>query len=278
MPYPSLHLLGNIGKSNLIVGDALDGSGVSLSGLDADTCFRFSSVTCKLPWRSGFLTIDGGFDLVVVEGHSIHGVVTATANTADRQSVSTGANTVLESNVLQACQSLSRRANYCFWTYRAGVHSNTVILVVHVRTSDNDTSTVTNIESIGIGTQVISITRFVVDGHISDRQSITSIDTDSLDGCVLDVEVRDCRVGEIMGIEELGLGHTTIASFAVPPAGSITVEVRISCTLDGDASAGDLEQGSVPFFVTPGCLTFEDDLSNLVSTRDRKIAFRFYIR
>lgn len=37
MPYPSLHLLGNIGKSNLIVGDALDGSGVSLSGLDANT-------------------------------------------------------------------------------------------------------------------------------------------------------------------------------------------------------------------------------------------------
>jgi hypothetical protein len=80
-----------------------------------------------------------------------------------------------------------------------------------------------------------------------------------------------------MSIEELGLGHTAIASFTVPPAGSITVQVRTRRTLDSDASSGDLEQGTIPLFVAPGCLAFEDDLSKFVSTRLEETAFRLYI-
>lgn len=63
-----------------------------------------------------------------------------------------------------------------------------------------------------------------------------------------------------MSIEELGLGDTSIASFSIPPARAIAVQVCAAGTLDGDAGAGDLEEGAIPFFVAPGCFSFEDDL------------------
>jgi hypothetical protein len=105
-----------------------------------------------------------------------------------------------------------------------------------------------------------SITGFIVNSHIGDGESITAIDANSLDGCVLDVKIRDSRGNKIMGIEELGLRNATVATFAVPPTRTIGVQVGTASTLDGDSGTGDLEEWATPFLVSPGSLTLEDDL------------------
>lgn len=47
-----------------------------------------------------------------------------------------------------------------------------------------------------------------------------------------------------MRVEELGLGHATVATLAVPPAGTVRVEVSTGGALDGDGRALDLKQRS----------------------------------
>jgi hypothetical protein len=74
------------------------------------------------------------------------------------------------------------------------------------------------------------------------------------------VKVGDRRVSETVGVEELGLGDTTVGTLAVPPAGSIGVEVSTARTLDGDLGALDLQERAIPLLVAPGRLTLEDDL------------------
>jgi hypothetical protein len=74
------------------------------------------------------------------------------------------------------------------------------------------------------------------------------------------VKVGDGRVGQVVSVEELGLGDTTVAALAVPPTSTVRVQVGTTSTLDGDLGALDLQEGSVPFTVTPGSLTLEDDL------------------
>lgn len=106
----------------------------------------------------------------------------------------------------------------------------------------------------------LSISGLVVDGHISDSESITSIDANSLNGGVLNVKVGDSRISKIMGVEELGLSHATVAAFAVPPTSTVGVEIGTTGTFDGDTSTGDLEEWAIPFLVSPSGLTLEDHL------------------
>lgn len=65
-----------------------------------------------------------------------------------------------------------------------------------------------------------------------------------------------------MGVEELGLRHTTVTSFSIPPAGSVGVQLGATGTLDLDSCALDLEERTVPFLVSPSCLALEDNLSS----------------
>lgn len=51
---------------------------------------------------------------------------------------------------------------------------------------------------------------------VSDGQPVRTIDADSLDRCVLDVQIGDGRVGKVMGVEELGLRHAARATLAIP--------------------------------------------------------------
>lgn len=144
-------------------------------------------------------------------------------------------------------------------TNLATVHSHTVILVVDISAGDNHVRTVANIESIGV-MAARAVSGLVVDSHIGDSQPVTSINADRLNRGVLDVEIRDSRIGEIMRIEELGLRLAPVTSLAIPPTRSIGIQVCAVGTLNRDAGAFNLEQGAIPLLVTPGGLTFENDL------------------
>ena len=63
-----------------------------------------------------------------------------------------------------------------------------------------------------------------------------------------------------MSVEEFRLGFPAIGTFTVLPASAIGVEFGAGSSLNGDFVAFELEEGSVPFGVAPGCCTFEDDL------------------
>lgn len=99
-----------------------------------------------------------------------------------------------------------------------------------------------------------------VDSHVRDSETIAAVDANSLDGGVVDVKIGDGRVGQVMSVEELGLGLAAVGTFAVPPARSIRVQVGAAGALDGDAFTGNLEEGAGPFLVSPGGLALEDDL------------------
>lgn len=177
----------------------------------------------------------------VLKGYSVNGVVVTTTNTANGQTVASRAGTPAEGN-------LGTR-----------VDSNAVILVVHLGALNHDVVARANIKAISV-VAAVAVTGGVVNGHIGDSESIAAVDADSLDGRVLDVQVRDARVGQRVRGEELGLRLAAVAALRVPPAGSVGVQLRTGGSLDGDAVALDLEEGAFPFLVAPGGGALEDDL------------------
>ena len=105
------------------------------------------------------------------------------------------------------------------------------------------------------------VTGAVVDSHVGDSETLTTVNADSLDGGVLNVEIGDAGgTGQVVGVEELGLGLAAVGSLAVPPAGPLGVQLGAAGTLDSDILALDLQERTVPLLVTPGGLTLEDDL------------------
>lgn len=75
-------VLGNVLKGDLVVGHLVDGTGVADGGLDADT-------------------VDRVLNDVVVEGNSVDNIGRTATDGSNRQSVTTGAKTVLESDALE---------------------------------------------------------------------------------------------------------------------------------------------------------------------------------
>lgn len=73
-----------------------------------------------------------------------------------------------------------------------------------------------------------------------------------------------------MGVEELGLGLSAVTTLTVPPTGSIRVQISTVGTLDSNTGAGDLKQRSLPFFVSPGRLSLEDNLLTQVRSMDTR--------
>lgn len=100
----------------------------------------------------------------------------------------------------------------------------------------------------------------VVNSHAGDGQSLGVIDTDGLDGCVFNIQVRDRRRSEIMSRKELGLRLATVGSLAIPPTGAVWIQNGTTGTLDSDIIALNLEQGARPLLVAPSSCTLKDDL------------------
>lgn len=156
---------------------------------------------------------------------------------------------------------------YSYATYCARVDSNTVILVVAFGAGDDNVSAIANVKAVSVFAQAGA--RLVIDSHVGDGQTISAVDADCLDGGVLDVEVGDGRGDQIVSIEEFWLGGTTATTLAIPPAGAVGVEICSRGTTNLDSGPLDLEQGSSPFFIAPGCLPFKDDLQINVSNAER---------
>ena len=186
-------------------------------------------------------TVDRVGDGRVLKGDGVDRVVVASTDAADGQTVSTRAGTAAE---------------------RDGgtrIDGNAVVLVVDLSASDDHIGALANVEAICVVTTRI-VTGGVVNGHVGDGQPIATVDTDGLDGGVLNVEVLDGRVGQIVGVEELGLGNAAVGALTIPPAGSVGVQLGPIGAPDGDAVALDLEQRSIPLLVLPRGGALEDDL------------------
>lgn len=126
------------------------------------------------------------------------------------------------------------------------------------------------------------VTGLIVNRHAIDGQSIAAIDTDGLNGSVLDVEVvNNGRAGQTMGSEELGLGLATVTSLPIPPAGTVGVELRTAGTGDSDILALDLQHRTCPLLVAPSGGTLEDNLNesskSLFEQRDFRSTRRSYM-
>lgn len=185
-------------------------------------------------------TIDGALHLVVVESDRRDSIVASSTNGADGKTVSTRAHRVLHRDV------------------RARIDGHAVILVVHICARDDDVGTITNVKSIGIHTE--GVTGFVVDGHIRDGETVGAVNGDGLDGRVVNVQIRNGRVGQVVRIKELGLGHSARATLAIPIFLTIAVENGARGAFDGDARALNLKKGPIPFGICPGGLALENDL------------------
>lgn len=173
-----------------------------------------------------------------------------------------GAHSVLDRNTLrQILESRAPRNELGIegHTYRSGVDGHTVVLVVHVGAGNDNVSAIPDVKPISIrSTRVVP--GLVVNRHIGNSQTISAIDTNRLDGGVLDIQRVNGRRDKIMGIEEFWLRLAAVATLPVPPIGAVAIEIGATCASNGDAGAFDLEQRAVPFFVTPSRLAFEDHL------------------
>lgn len=103
---------------------------------------------------------------------------------------------------------------------------------------DVDTVAGANIESVGVVAS-LAVSVGVVDGDSTESQLLGAVDAEDLHRGVLDVDVLNLGVGQAVGVEELRLGLAAVSSLAVPPAGTISVELRACGTLDGDGCSGN---------------------------------------
>lgn len=144
-------------------------------------------------------------------------------------------------------------------TYRAGIDSNAVVLVIHLGSANHNVRTGADIKSIGV-VAATTITSAVVNCHTIDVQSVGTIDANGLDRGVFDMQICDGRRSEIVSSKELWLRLAAIATLAIPPAGTIRVQNGTTGTLDGDIIALNLEQRTGPLFIAPGGCSLKDNL------------------
>lgn len=144
-------------------------------------------------------------------------------------------------------------------SYRAGIYSNAIVLVIHLGSANHNVRAGADIKSIGV-VAAATITSAVVNCHAIDIQSIDTINANSLDRSVFDMQVSDSGRSEIVSSKELWLRLAAVATLAIPPAGAIRVQNCTTSTLDGDIIAFNLEQRAGPLFITPGGCSLKDNL------------------
>lgn len=154
-------------------------------------------------------------------------------------------------------------------TNRPRINSQTIILISHIRPTNRNPRAITHIERVCIrGARRISSR--IVDGNIRERQTCAAIDGEDLNRRVLDVNARDGRGLEIVRVEELGLGFAAIGTLAVPPAGTVAVEVGAGRRGDGYVGAGDGDKGAGPLLVAECGFALENYLGNVSLDGERR--------
>jgi hypothetical protein len=151
-------------------------------------------------------------------------------------------------------------------------------LVIDISTSYSDTRTTSNVKTICVVTKGASVSSRVVNCHVGDGQTTSTINTDGLDWCVLDVQIGDGGVDKIVGIEELRFGHAAVTTKPIPIRGTVTIQIGARCAYNSDACALNLKQRTRPRLVSPRCLAFEDDLTILAKLQVHRYSKFTYSR
>jgi hypothetical protein len=206
-------------------------------------------------------TVLGVLDGAVLDVDLLNGIVRASTDGADGDTVATSALGSGEGDVLGNFSISLLKSHKLRCAYSAGVDSQAIILVVNHGVGDVDTGAGTDVESIGV-VATLAITVGVVNSDSIHSKAICIVDAEDLDGGVLDVNALDLGVDHLVGSEELWLSLAAVGSLAIPPARTISIEDGTRSTLDGNVSSGDGDQGTVPFLVAEGGLSLEDDLKN----------------
>jgi hypothetical protein len=101
-------VLGDSGEGDVLVGDALDGAGGTIDGLDADTCdARMLDNGVVMVLVISLRTILGVLDVAVLDGDTVDGVVGASTDGADGDTVATSALSAGEVDILEGISRLS---------------------------------------------------------------------------------------------------------------------------------------------------------------------------
>lgn len=141
----------------------------------------------------------------------------------------------------------------------AGVDGEAVVLVLDDSAGDVNTGGGADIESVSV-VSTLGISQRVVHVDVVDTEVGDSVDAESLNGSVDNVQVLDVGVLERMGTEELGLGLATVAALAIPPALTLTVNGVAIGTFDEKVVSSEGDQGTFPGIIAKGSLSLEDDL------------------
>jgi hypothetical protein len=135
------------------------------------------------------------------------------------------------------------------------VDSQAVVLVLDVGTDDADVGRRADVEGVGVVAK--RVTGRVVDGDVLERQVGGAVDGEGLDRGVLNVEALDGGLLQAVGVEELGLGDTTVGALTVPPLGTVSVDNVARGSGDSDVSTGDADERSIPLLVLKSRGTLE---------------------
>jgi hypothetical protein len=125
-------------------------------------------------------------NLAADESHVLHGVIVAAADRADREAVPATAVEVADPDI------------------RARVNGDAVVLVVDLAVLDRDVGRRADVERVGVVASA-RVTRGVVDGHAVDREVLSAVHGEDLNGRVLDRDAGDLRVDHLVSSEKLGL-------------------------------------------------------------------------
>ena len=215
-------VLGDVGQRDVLVGDVGDGACRAVHGLDADAVVRVG-------------------DLRILDDYALDCVVGAAANGSNGEAVTAGAGAANEVDV------------------GARVDGEAVVLVLDVGVGDGDAAGAADVESVSVVASVGHVTGGVVDGDVVEGEASGTVDRETLNRGVLDVQVVDRGRGHGVGSEEFGLLLATVGALAVPPLRTVTVDNVTRSTVDGDLVTRDGDKRTRPLLVAEAGGTLESD-------------------
>lgn len=107
--------------------------------------------------------------------------------------------------------------------HSSAVDRNAIILIVAFSSGNRDSSARANIETIGIC--ALGSSSLIINCDVGDSQVRAIVNAENLDWRVQNIDIFDCGRDQIMGIEELGLSLPAVGPLAVPPIGTVTIQV-----------------------------------------------------
>lgn len=91
-----------------------------------------------------------------------------------------------------------------------------------------------------------------------------------MDRGIEDIETGDRGVSQVMSVEELRFGLSSIGSLSIPPAGPVAIQRISSSTSHGNTCTRNRDERTTPLFITKRCLALEDETGAIVQIRHVK--------